>query len=120
MIRHHDAGPNNVRGIYPKPEMPKAPESTPDKIAEIFTQGADALRRKQPELAGMAFRKTLQRVVAYRNTERAEVGATIDCPTCDRRIVKTAYNKRFCSTSCKDRYHNFTDNRRRARMAIFQ
>ncbi|MGI9506886.1 MAG: hypothetical protein ACR2RE_27920, partial [Geminicoccaceae bacterium] len=75
MIRHHDAGPNNVRGIYPKPEMPKAPESTPDKIAEIFTQGADALRRKQPELAGMAFRKTLQRVVEHL---APEVGRTID------------------------------------------
>lgn len=51
----------------------------------------------------------------YITARKAKVGDTIQCPSCKRSIVKTAYNKTFCSNqktakrgtlSCKDRYWN--------------
>lgn len=45
--------------------------------------------------------------------KHAEVGATIQCAQCGKRIVKKTYHKVFCSNAkthgnnnCKDRYHN--------------
>lgn len=51
---------------------------------------------------------------------RAEVGATIECACCGRKVVKKSYQQRFCppiqkgkrkSYRCKDRYHNLTNPR---------
>jgi hypothetical protein len=43
----------------------------------------------------------------------AKVGDTVNCPACDREMVKTTYHKTFCSNAkthgkrnCKDRFHN--------------
>lgn len=48
-----------------------------------------------------------------RDARQAEVGATIHCAQCEKRIVKRSYQTAFCSNAkthgwgnCKDRYHN--------------
>lgn len=57
----------------------------------------------------------------YADARRAQVGATIRCPTCRRLHVKTTYHKVFCSNgrtkgkgkrNCKDGYWNFADRKR--------
>lgn len=57
----------------------------------------------------------------YADARRAQVGATIRCPTCRRLHVKTTYHKVFCSNgrtkgkgkrNCKDGYWNFADRSR--------
>ena len=47
------------------------------------------------------------------DAKRAQVGSTIRCAQCERRMVKTSYQKRFCSNArthgkknCKDLWHN--------------
>lgn len=51
----------------------------------------------------------------YDNAVLAKIGSTIHCPSCGKKIVKTTYHKKFCSTGCKDRFWNRFDSRRRAR-----
>lgn len=51
---------------------------------------------------------------AYHAAKKAKRGSTIRCPNCSKKIVKTTYNKVFCSngrtvkgrSSCKDVYWN--------------
>lgn len=38
--------------------------------------------------------------------EQAKVGETIKCPICGRLFKKKSYQQKFCSISCKDKYHN--------------
>lgn len=65
----------------------------------------------------------------YADARRAQVGATIRCPTCKRLHVKTTYHKVFCSNgrtkgkgkrNCKDGYWNFADRQRCERAACFK
>lgn len=55
----------------------------------------------------------------YENS-RAEVGATIECAACGRKVVKRSYQQKFCppvvkgkrkTYPCKDLYHNVTNPR---------
>jgi hypothetical protein len=62
----------------------------------------------------------------YAIAQRAEIGATIECPCCRKRIVKRTYHRVFCSNqkthgrkNCKDRYWNMTDETRRSRASRF-
>ena len=50
----------------------------------------------------------------------AEVGATIECASCGRKVVKRSYQQRFCppvlkgkrkTYPCKDKYHNIMNPR---------
>lgn len=65
----------------------------------------------------------------YKDAQRAQVGATIRCPTCQRLHVKTTYHKAFCSNgrtkgkgkkNCKDGYWNFVDRERCERASSFK
>jgi hypothetical protein len=62
----------------------------------------------------------------YDAARNAEVGATVECPCCRKRIVKRTYHRVFCSNqkthgrkNCKDRYWNMTDDTRRARASRY-
>lgn len=59
----------------------------------------------------------------YRDAKRAQVGATIRCPFCRKLFVKKSYQTTFCSNkgknNCKDKYHNFTNDKRRERSHRF-
>lgn len=55
----------------------------------------------------------------YENA-RAEMGATIECACCGRKVVKKHYQQKFCPPTgkgkskryrCKDKYHNITNPR---------
>jgi hypothetical protein len=62
----------------------------------------------------------------YAVARRAEMGATIECPCCKKRIVKRTYHRVFCSNqkthgrkNCKDRYWNMVDDKRRDRARAY-
>lgn len=62
----------------------------------------------------------------YDAARRAETKATILCPVCKRRIIKTTYHKVFCSNAkthgknnCKDKYWNRVDDTRRFRTKLW-
>lgn len=59
----------------------------------------------------------------YRDNKRSEVGATIRCACCKKRIVKKSYQTQFCSNkgkgNCKDAYWNNTSDKRRFRAQCF-
>lgn len=69
------------------------------------------------------YRNKIDRAVGLYNIARqAEVGATICCPWCTKRIVKRTYNRTFCSNqrthgrnNCKDRFWNNVSDKRRER-----
>lgn len=68
-----------------------------------YSKPKTGLGEKQTELLK---RKTI--------VEKAKVGDTVKCPVCNKKFVKSTYNKIFCSngrtvkgrSSCKDVYHN--------------
>jgi hypothetical protein len=56
----------------------------------------------------------------FHDNSRAEIGATIECACCARKIVKKTYQQKFCppvikgkkkSYRCKDRYNNIVNPR---------
>lgn len=56
----------------------------------------------------------------FADAGRAQVGATIECACCGRKIVKRSYQQKFCPPTgkgkgkryvCKDRYHNIMNPR---------
>lgn len=54
----------------------------------------------------------------FSDNARAEVGATIECASCSRKIVKRSYQQKFCPSArkgkrsrCLDRYHNVMNPR---------
>ena len=42
----------------------------------------------------------------YRTNKDAKVGDLIECPVCHSKFTKRQYSQAFCSTKCKDRFHN--------------
>ncbi len=63
----------------------------------------------------------------YNNANNAETGATIHCPYCNKAIIKSTYNKVFCSNgrthgkkNCKDGYWNFVPAERRKRSTLYK
>lgn len=56
---------------------------------------------------------------AYEHAKHTKTGCTMTCPGCGKRIVKTTYNKVFCSngrtvkgrSSCKDYFWNVINPR---------
>lgn len=66
--------------------------------------------------------KRSEMIKRYNNAKNAETGTTIHCPFCNKAILKSTYNKVFCSNgknrntkNCKDGYWNFVPNARRIR-----
>ena len=53
----------------------------------------------------------------YGLSEDTLCGNHFACPTCEKTTLKNTYNRRFCSTKCKDKYHNTTNDARRRRSA---
>lgn len=51
----------------------------------------------------------------YKVASKAEIGTTINCPTCNKELLKNTYNRIFNSTKCKNKYWNTVDDVRRAR-----
>lgn len=70
------------------------------------------LARRDKERSRMNYR--------FHENGRAEVGATIECACCGRKIVKKTYQQKFCppiikgkrkSYRCKDQYNNIMNPR---------
>lgn len=55
----------------------------------------------------------------YEDNKRSDVGTTIRCAGCGKRIVKSSYQTQFCSNkgrgNCKDAYWNKASETRRKR-----
>lgn len=51
--------PPHLLGLWPKAELPDAPNYLPDNIRSFYFQGFDSLRRKSYDAAGTMFRKCL-------------------------------------------------------------
>lgn len=66
-----------------------------------------------------ADRKRLM-IFQYNENVQAELRTTIKCPYCKKSILKRTYNRRFCSTQCKDKYHNYTNSARLARAQAYK
>ena len=56
----------------------------------------------------------------FHENTRVEVGATIECAACGRKVVKRSYQQKFCPPKvkgkrktypCKDHYHNVVNPR---------
>jgi ribosomal protein L37AE/L43A len=48
----------------------------------------------------------------YKENKAAKVGEQIECPVCHTKFVKKQYSQAFCSTKCKDAFHNGNDGDR--------
>jgi len=48
----------------------------------------------------------------YNINKKAKVRATIKCPVCHKDFKKVQYSQAFCSSRCKDKYHNIIDGDR--------
>ena len=59
----------------------------------------------------------------YYDNKRSQVGTTIRCANCGRRILKRSRNTQFCSSkgkrNCKDTYWNNVSDKRRERAHRF-
>lgn len=59
----------------------------------------------------------------YYDNKRSEVGTTIRCACCGRRLLKKSYQTQFCSnkgkSNCKDKYWNNVSDERRERSHRF-
>ena len=59
----------------------------------------------------------------YRDNKRADIGTTIECPCCAKKIIKKSYQTQFCSNkgkgNCKDTYWNNVNDDRRDRSHRF-
>lgn len=75
----------------------------------------DSLRKDLEQQADLS-----HMVDRFRENSRAQVGATIECACCGRKVVKKHYQQKFCPPTgkgkskrykCKDRYHNLTNPR---------
>ena len=59
----------------------------------------------------------------YCDNKRSEVGATIRCASCGKRILKKSYQTQFCSNkgrgNCKDTYWNNVSGKRREMAYIY-
>ena len=42
----------------------------------------------------------------YKLNKEAKTGETIECPICHTKFIKRQYSQAFCSTQCKDKFHN--------------
>lgn len=55
----------------------------------------------------------------YQDNKTSQVGTTIRCACCNRRILKKSYQTQFCSNkgrgNCKDTYWNNVSDKRRER-----
>ena len=55
--------------------------------------------------------------VKYDANRHAPVGSDMNCPVCNRMLVKKTYHQVFCGkkkrdrSNCKDQYHNITNPR---------
>lgn len=85
-------------------------------------RGLDAMiEEEMREKARENFEGAVDRMnTRYHEAGRAQVGATIDCACCGRRVVKRSYQQRFCPPTgqgkgkryrCKDRYWNAQPHR---------
>ena len=81
-----------------------------DEWTELMQESRITRRSIEDGSNAQALRKRFQEVAD------APSGATVACPVCKRRFVKSPPSKRFCSngrsrrgrSSCKDIYHNVT------------
>jgi len=59
----------------------------------------------------------------YADNKRSDVGTTIRCACCNKRIVKKSYQTQFCRNkgqgNCKDGYWNNVSDKRRRRAQTY-
>jgi predicted nucleic acid-binding Zn ribbon protein len=65
-------------------------------------------------------RKIKSLSIRYDLNGRKNVGDIIHCCVCGKEIVKTVANKRFCSSECKNRFHNITNTNRIIRLEYYK
>ena len=49
----------------------------------------------------------------YLQNKSAKCNTIIKCPICGKTFGKKQYSQAFCSTKCKDKYHNWYDDKKR-------
>jgi len=58
-------------------------------------------------------------VQKYLVNKKASVGRIIECPCCGTKFKKKSYQQAFCKTKCKDTYHNSVNEKRKARVKLY-
>jgi hypothetical protein len=71
----------------------------------------------------LAYHSNIDKMKArYRDNKRSQVGTTIRCTACNKRILKSNYQTQFCSNkgkgNCKDKYWNCAIPKRLTRSQI--
>lgn len=81
---------------------------------------ADDMREIEQE---QYFQGLNKKEARYFDNKRSQVGTTIRCANCGKRILKKSYQTQFCSNkgrrNCKDTYWNNVDDTRRDRAHRF-
>lgn len=81
---------------------------------------ADDMRERDEQAYYDSLNKKQKR---YFDNKRAQLGTTICCANCNRKILKKNYQAQFCSNkgrgNCKDTYWNNVSDERRDRAQIF-
>ena len=94
------------------------------EAAYLESQSDGGAEDDMRELDEQAYYKGVDNMQArYRDNKRSEVGTTIRCAGCKKRILKKSYQTQFCSNkgpnNCKDNYWNNTSDKRRYRAQYF-
>jgi hypothetical protein len=67
--------------------------------------------------------KCIKALNRYKENKNSNIGTTIKCAWCGKRIIKKSYQTQFCSNkgknNCKDKYHNNTNETRRFRAQLY-
>lgn len=71
------------------------------------------------------FENIYQMEIRYKDNANSNIGTTIRCACCGKKIIKKNYNTQFCknkgANNCKDNYwNNVSDKRRRRAQSIIK
>lgn len=53
--------------------------------------------------------------MVYAACKETNIGQTMTCPGCGKEIIKSSYHHTFCDQTCKDRYWNTIDPKKKNR-----
>ena len=112
---HRDASPGEPDGHF---SMAEHADDWAESMADraMFRQP----KKEMPEVQKSKARQDA--VIEYTKNKKAKVGTLLDCPTCGRDFTKKQWQQAFCQrnkkqkgSTCKDVYHNVTNDTRRER-----
>lgn len=99
--------------------MPDYRENDPGTEAEALSDWLEGAEEDKVDLS----ERRDQMAAAYQAARQTKTGSRIECPACQRELIKRSYQHVFCRSkgkgNCKDFFWNQLDDTRLARAKMF-